>query len=196
MPAAGRNDGGKRVSSHADMNAQTKIPEITILGVGNILLSDEGVGVRVVEYLDQRYSFPDNVRLVDGGVLGVRLMGIIGTTDFLIVVDAVCNRGAPGALYRLSDEQVPRRVLAKQSMHQLDLPEVLALCTAIDKNPRVVVVGVEPEDITTMDVALTPTIAARVPDLAAMVLAELDALNISYTPKQAEGPDLSPPALS
>jgi hydrogenase maturation protease len=166
------------------MNDPEKSFQITILGVGNILLSDEGVGVRVVEYLDRRYDFGRNVQVVDGGVLGVRLMGVIGNTDFLIVVDAVANRGAPGTLYRLADDQVPRRVLAKQSMHQLDLPEVLALCAAIDKYPRVVVLGVEPQDITTMDIELTPAIAARVPDLAAMVLAELDALGVTYTLKQ------------
>jgi hydrogenase maturation protease len=166
------------------MSDPGKFFQVTILGVGNILLSDEGVGVRVVEYLDQRYDFGRNVQVVDGGVLGVGLMGVIGSTDFLIVVDAVSNRGAPGTLYRLADDQVPRRVLAKQSMHQLDLPEVLALCAAIDKNPQVVVVGVEPQDIITMDVELTPVIAAKVPDLAAMVLAELDTLSISYTSKR------------
>ena len=168
------------------MRDPEKLPQITILGVGNILLSDEGVGVRVVEYLGQRYDFGENIQVVDGGVLGVRLMGVIGNTDFLIVVDAVSNRGAPGTLYRLADDQVPRRVLAKQSMHQLDMPEVLALCAAIDKNPRVVVLGVEPQDISTMDVELTPVIAAKVPELAAMVLAELDALGVSYSPKKTE----------
>jgi len=164
----------------------TKEPQITILGVGNILLKDEGVGVRVVEYLDARYSFAENVQIVDGGVLGVRLLGVIGNTDILIVVDAVCNRSAPGTLYRLADEQVPRRVLAKQSMHQLDLPEVLALSAAIDKNPQVIVVGVEPEDITTMDVELTPTIAAKVAEMAAMGLVERDALGIPYNIKPLE----------
>jgi hydrogenase maturation protease len=166
------------------MTDPEKAPQITILGVGNILLKDEGVGVRVVEYLHQHYCFADNVQLVDGGVLGVRLMGVIGNTDVLIVVDAVRNGGAPGTLYHLADDQVPRRVLAKQSMHQLDLPEVLALCAAIDKNPQVVVVGAEPEDMTTMDVNLTPTLAARVPDLAAMVLAELDRLSTPYSAKR------------
>jgi hydrogenase maturation protease len=167
--------------NHTDKGPQT--PQITILGVGNILLSDEGVGVRVVEQLDRRYEFPDNVQILDGGVLGVRLMGVIGSTDILIVVDAVKNQQAPGTLYRLADEQVPRRVLAKQSMHQLDLPEVLALCSAIDKNPRTVVVGVEPEDITSMNVALTPAIAAKLDDLVGMVLTELDRLGIAYTTK-------------
>jgi hydrogenase maturation protease len=171
------------MSAEDHMDNEPLEPQITILGVGNILLSDEGVGVRVVERLDQQYAFPDNVQILDGGVLGVRLMGVIGGTDILIVVDAVKNQQPPGTLYRLADEQVPRRVLAKQSMHQLDLPEVLALCSAIDKNPRTVVVGVEPEDITTMDVELTTTIAAKVEDLVGMVLAELDRLGVAYTPK-------------
>ena len=164
---------------HTDKGSQR--PQITILGVGNILLGDEGVGVRVVERLDRQYQFPDNVQILDGGVLGIRLMGVIGSTDILIVVDAVKNQQPPGTLYRLADEEVPRRVLAKQSMHQLDLPEVLALCSAIDKNPRTVVVGVEPEDITSMNVELTPTIAAKVDELVGMVLIELDRLGIAYT---------------
>ena len=168
-----------------DPNSSAAAPsdQITILGVGNILLSDEGVGVRVVEQLDRRYEFPDNVQVLDGGVLGVRLMGVIGNTDVLIVVDAVTNQQAPGTVYRLADDQVPRRVLAKQSMHQLDLPEVLALCSAIDKNPHTIVIGVEPEDITTLGVELTPTIAVKLDELVAMVLLELDQLGVQYNAK-------------
>ncbi len=162
--------------------------QITILGVGNILLKDEGVGVRVVERLADQYAFPEHVRVLDGGVLGVRLMGIIGATDELIVVDAVRNRKPPGTLYRLADEQVPRRVLAKQSMHQMDLPEVLAMCAAIDKYPKVVVVGVEPEDMTTMDMELTPTVAAQVDNLVVMVLKELDRLDVHYRTRSSEVP--------
>jgi hydrogenase maturation protease len=150
--------------------------------VGNLLLSDEGVGVRVVEYLNRKFQFGDNVRLVDGGVLGVGLMGVISDSDVLIVVDAVCNQGPPGTLYRLEGDQVPRRVLAKQSMHQLDLPEVLALCEAIDVNPHVIVLGVEPQDISTMDIKLTPVVAARVESLSQMVLSELKILGAAYSP--------------
>ena len=162
---------------------ENRARRVTILGVGNILLSDEGVGVRVVEHLDRHYAFDDNVQLVDGGVLGVGLMGVVADCDVLIVVDAVQNQGEPGTLYRLEGDQVPRRVLAKQSMHQLDLPEVLALCEAIDAFPQVIVLGVEPQDITTMDLDLTPAVAARVEDLAGMVLAELDRLKTGHRPR-------------
>lgn len=160
--------------------ADTKPKRITVLGVGNILLSDEGVGVRVVERLAQAYDFPDHVQIVDGGVLGVRLMGLIQETDILIVVDAITNKKQPGTLYRLEGDQVPRRVLAKQSMHEMDLPEVLALCSALDHDPHTIVLGVEPKDIATMDVALTPVVQAQVEPLVRMVLAELDDLGVAY----------------
>ncbi len=167
-------------------NQTEQSQRITILGVGNILMSDEGVGVRVVEDLSRKFEFADNVQLVDGGVLGIGLMGVVSDSDVLIVVDAVQNQGAPGTLYRLEGDQVPRRVLAKQSMHQLDLPEVLALCEAIDINPHVIVLGIEPEDMATMDVTLTPTIAAKLEQLSGMVLGELDRLKVGYRPKPTD----------
>ena len=166
---------------HPFSQPASDLRRITLLGVGNILLKDEGVGVRVIEQLDKIWRFPDHVRLVDGGVLGMRLMGIVADTDILIVVDAVQNNHPPGTLYRLAGDQVPRRVLAKQSMHQLDLPEVLALCSAIDHTPETIVIGIEPEDIHTMDMELTATISGKIDDLMAMVLDELGRLAIPYS---------------
>jgi hydrogenase maturation protease len=160
-----------------------KNPHITVLGLGNILLRDEGLGVRVVERLSERYEFDENVELLDGGVLGMRLIGIVSACDVLIVTDAICNGGQPGTLYRLEGDQVPRRVLAKHSLHQLDFPEVLALCETIDHRPETIILGMEPEDMSTMDVALTPTVAERLDRLGAMVLTELDRLGAGYRPK-------------
>jgi hydrogenase maturation protease len=183
------------MKAQASMNRsnQPSCPDsqrITILGVGNILLKDEGVGVRVIERLDNDFQFPDNIRIVDGGVLGTRLMGIVADADVLIVVDAVQNSQSPGTLYRLAGDQVPRRVLAKQSLHQLDLPEVLALCSAIDHTPETIVIGIEPEDIHTMDMELTPAISLKMGDLVAMVLNELERLNVPYSRKHPD-PSLS-----
>lgn len=158
-------------------------PQITVLGVGNILFSDEGVGVRVVEQLSRDYCFPEQVSIIDGGVLGVHLMGVIAQADHLIVVDAMRNQGQPGDLYRLSGEQIPQRTLAKNSLHQVDMLEALTLCAAIDRCPQTIILGVEPEDMTTLSLELTPTVAARTPDLIAMVLRELEALRVSYVAK-------------
>ena len=130
--------------------------DIMVLGVGCILYSDEGFGVRVVEKMETVYKFSDNVLLVDGGVLGINLLGVISKPDHLIVVDAIRNKGKPGDLHRLAGDQIPQRIRAKNSLHQVDFLEALTLCQALDKVPETVIIGVEPEDIDTQSLELTP----------------------------------------
>ena len=157
--------------------------QIMILGVGCILFSDEGFGVRVIERLQEQYEFPENVSVVDGGVLGVNLLGVISQADHLIVVDAIRNKGKPGDVYRLADKQIPERIRAKNSIHQVDFLEALTLCQALDKVPDTVIVGVEPEDIDTLSIELTPIIHSKVDSLMEMVLKELERLGVEYLAK-------------
>ena len=155
--------------------------QITILGIGNILLTDEGFGVRVIEKLFEDYEFPDNVAVVEGGELGIHLLGTLSKADHLIVVDAVKNKQPPGTLYRLEKDELPERILMKNSLHQTDFLETLTLCQMIDKSPEtIVVLGAEPEDIETHSVDLTPVVAARLDDTVALVLRELERLGVSY----------------
>ncbi len=156
---------------------------ITVLGIGNILLTDEGFGVRVIEKLHERYDFPENVSIVDGGVLGIHLLGVMSESDYLIVVDAVKNKQPPGTLYRLEQHELPERILLKNSLHQTDFLETLTLCQALDHVPETLVLGAEPEDIETHSVELTPTVAARVDEMVERVLAELSRLGVTYQKK-------------
>ncbi len=152
---------------------------IVVLGVGNILLRDEGVGVRVVEELQRRYLLPEQVQVIDGGTQGLWLMSTIQQADRLIVVDAVLGRDEPGTLYRLVGEDLPKGLRAKQSAHDSDLVEALNLCSLLDAGPKsVVVVGVEPENIQPFGLELTETVAARVDELVLRVVDELKILGI------------------
>jgi hydrogenase maturation protease len=101
---------------------------VMILGIGCTLLTDEGFGVQVIHEMHRRFEFPENVELMDGGTLGVNLLGYMSQADDLIVVDAIRNRGNPGDLYRLSGRQIPDRIRAKNSLHQVDFLEALTLC--------------------------------------------------------------------
>ncbi len=163
--------------------------EIMVLGIGCILYSDEGFGVRVVEKMQSLYKFSENVLLVDGGVLGINLLGVISKPDHLIVVDAIRNHGQPGDLYRLTGEQIPSRIRAKNSLHQVDFLEALTLCQALEKIPETVIIGVEPRDIETQSLELTPTIQKRVEPTIKMVLAELERLGASWA-AQSDGQNL------
>ena len=165
------------------MTEQTK--QLMILGVGCILYSDEGFGVRVIEEMEKRYKFSENVSVVDGGVLGVNLLGVISQPDHLIVVDAIFNKGNPGDLYRLEGEQIPQRIRAKNSLHQVDLLEALTLCQALDKVPETVIIGIEPKDIETLSIELTPITKAKIDKVIDLVLTELDRLGGSYFKKGA-----------
>jgi hydrogenase maturation protease len=163
-------------------------PQILVLGVGNLLLKDEGVGIKVVENLLENFNFSDNVELMDGGTLGLRLTDYITQCDRLIVVDAVLGPGEPGTLYRLVDDDLKLSLSFKNSMHDLDLLETLACCDIIGHRPEAVVVGIEPDEYKQgMGVELTKTVAAKVPEMTAMVLDEIVAAGGEYKEKAAAG---------
>ena len=167
-------------STHKNPFDDIYVTDVMVLGIGCILYSDEGFGVRVVEKMEALYEFSDNVLFVDGGVLGINLLGVISKPDHLIVVDAIRNKGKPGDLYRLTGDQIPQRIRAKNSLHQIDFLEALTLCQALDKVPETVIIGVEPEDIDTQSIELTPTVKISIDPVIEMVLAELDRLGVSW----------------
>ena len=148
--------------------------KILILGVGNILLTDEGVGVWAVQELQTRYQFPECVELIDGGTQGLWLMSTIHGSDHVIVVDAVMGKGRPGTLYRLERDDLPRELRIKQSAHDSDLIEALNLTEMVDAAPKTcVVIGIQPEDIITMSLEMTSTVSAKIDEIINMVLDEL-----------------------
>ncbi|MEA4855457.1 MAG: HyaD/HybD family hydrogenase maturation endopeptidase [Solidesulfovibrio sp.] len=147
--------------------------KILILGVGNILYTDEGVGVRAVERLLETFDFSDNVTLMDGGNLGMRLMQPLMESDYCIVLDAVLGGDAPGTIYRFTGEDLRKSLAFKDSMHQSDLVDTLIYCELVGKRPETVVIGMEPFDFKTMAVELSPTVADRLPAMLDVALKEL-----------------------
>ena len=114
----------------------------------------------------------------------MNLLGVISSADHLIVVDAIKNGGNPGTVYRLEGEEIPRRILAKNSIHQVDLLEALTLCQALEKTPETVILGVEPGDIETLSLNLTAPVMEKLDDLSDMVLEELKRLDSTYCRKE------------
>ena len=157
--------------------------KILILGVGNILYTDEGVGVRAVEQLLATYDFSENVTLMDGGNLGMRLMEPLMACDYCIVLDAVLGGGEPGTVYRLTGEDLRKSLAFKDSMHQSDLVDTLIYCELVGKRPDTVVIGMEPFDFKNMAVELSTTIAERLPAMCDIALTELAEAGGLATPK-------------
>ena len=147
-----------------------------VLGVGNALLTDEGAGIHVLRALEARYDFPPNVILVDGGVLGLSLTGTFMDADRVIVVDAVRGGLEPGTVYRFEWQSKPEHVQYKDTLHQIDLMETMALLPLVGDPPQVVVIGVEFENIHDWGLSLTPKVEAAVGKMVKAVVDELEGM--------------------
>jgi len=129
--------------------------QITVLGVGNILMQDEGFGVRVVEQLLHKYHFPENVQVLDGGTLGMELLRFLIGTDKLILVDAVSGDLPPGSIYQFNHDEVKTYFKEKVSMHELGIQDVLAVMEVLEKPAKeIIILGVQP---LTVDIGLEMT---------------------------------------
>lgn len=134
---------------------------ILVLGVGNILLTDEAIGVRIVEALEQRYHLPDNVEVLDGGTAGMELLGAMANRDHLIIADAIVSRkNAPGTVLCLRDDEVPTLFRNKISPHQLGLSDVLSALRFTDEFPKkLTLIGVIPDSLEP-HIGMTPVVQA------------------------------------
>jgi hydrogenase maturation protease len=137
-------------------------------------MSDDGVGVKVVQRLREDYGFPPEVTVVDGGTLGLDLLPMLEGVDKLLVVDAVETGEAPGTIVRLSGAEIPIVLKTKLSPHQMGLQDLLLVAELMDCLPReMVLLGIQPEWIT-MGLELSPALAAQFDILVGKVLLELE----------------------
>jgi hydrogenase maturation protease len=156
--------------------------DILILGLGNLLLRDEGLGIRALELLQDRYELPQNIDCVDGGVLGLELMAHVEGRTHLLAIDAVQTGQAPGTLVRLEGEEVPKSLTFKLSMHQVTFADILALSALRGTlPPRLVVWGMVPAILET-GVELSPVVAAQLRGLVEAVVGELQQWGMTVLP--------------
>jgi hydrogenase maturation protease len=144
-----------------------------VLGVGNILLSDDGVGVHTIRRLQKVVQLPEEVQVVDGGTSGLDLFHYLEGVSHLVIVDAMEVNQPPGTLTRLTGDEVPAYLSTKMSPHEIGLPDMLFAAKLRDLYPKEVVIwGVQPAT-TEVGLDLSPPVADQVDVLVENVLAEL-----------------------
>jgi hydrogenase maturation protease len=151
-----------------------QVNKTLVLGVGNLLLSDDGLGIHTIQRLQETVQLPEEVQVLDGGTAGLDLLYHLEGISRLIIVDAVEIGESPGTLTRLAGDKVPSYLSLKMSPHEIGVPDMLMAAKLSDLYPdQVVVWGVQPE---TMEVGieLSRSVAARVDDLVEKILIELD----------------------
>ena len=151
---------------------------IGILGLGNLLLHDEGFGVHFITYLLARYEIPAHVAVLDGGTAGIMMAPFIEDADVLYVIDTVAAKDRPGTIRRYTDQDIKAGNLqARMSPHQVGLLDILDLCRLRETAPlQTEMITVVPEDLS-VAIGLTPTLEAKLPEVMAILeesLAEHD----------------------
>ncbi len=145
---------------------------ILVLGIGNILLRDEGVGVRVIEQM-QKMHLPDDVELVDGGTAGADLLDVLAERRKVIVIDAVQADCEPGTVLRFTADDLVQPDGVAMSLHELGLGEALKMTRQLGCAPRdVVVFGIKPKD-TGCGLELSEEVEASVSKVVELVMAEI-----------------------
>lgn len=165
----------------------TARPQVVILGVGNLLMTDEGLGVHAINLLEAGYDFPPHVRLIDGGTSTQDLRGELEDLDHLIIIDAVNAGKPPASVMRFEDAEVPAVFTIKFSPHQVGISDLLATLKFVSHEPKhVVLFGVEP-DVLKLGMDVSPSVAKVLPEVVAQVIAELTKLGCAPTQKRGGG---------
>jgi hydrogenase maturation protease len=164
---------------------------LLVLGLGNILLGDDGLGPVAVHRLIRSYDMPEGVLVLDGGTLGLSLLPHLEDARRALLVDAIRAEGPPGTLVRLEGDEVAPAVAARLSPHQVGVADLLDGARWRDRYPKpLILLGVVPASLE-LRVGLSPRVEAALPGLIERIVAEAAALGFPFSPR-AEGDDPAP----
>jgi hydrogenase maturation protease len=164
----------------------TTAPSIVVLGMGNTLMQDDGIGVRAVRLLAETYDLPGHVRLVEGGVAGLRCLPEFDGADYLLIVDAMDGKKPPGAIDRLTSEELPDRRATVFSAHEVGVGELLSVARFLGKLPPTRILAVQAKEVRGVGPDLTPELLDALPRVVEVLAEELRALGVD--PVRKGGP--------
>ena len=156
---------------------------ILVLGIGNILMRDDGIGVWAVKLLADGYDIPPNMEVMEGGIAGLRLLGELAEVSHLLSVDAIRGGGPPSAIYRLDPEELPRNRGPFLSAHEVGIAELLSTAEFSAKLPKTRIIGVEPLQTEAMGLELTQPLRAALPRILSAVAEELSRMGFPLKKK-------------
>lgn len=163
--------------------------DLLVLGLGNALLGDDGVGPVIVARLRESFSLPEGARCVDGGTLGLSLLPYIEDARIVILVDAVAADAPPGTLVRLEGREVGPAVATRLSPHQVGVADLLEGARWHDREPaRLLLLGIVPESIE-LGVGLSTPVLRSMPALIDLVRTEAASFGYEFNPLSSRSVD-------
>lgn len=159
--------------NYENLNYENLNKKILVLGIGNDLLKDEGIGVHVVREMKE-IGLPKEVKLVEGGVAGIDLLEDIMEAEKLIIVDAMDASDQPGSVFCFKPHEVDLLLnKSKTSLHQVDLFDTLKIARFLDCYPETVIIGIQPKDLE-WGIEPTPELVSKIPVIIDIVLRQMD----------------------
>jgi len=164
---------------------KTSSLDILVLGVGNILLSDEGAGVRAITRLKDKYTFPSEIELLDGGTSGMDLLPFIENKSHVLIIDSIKDKdNLPGTIKRIDLNDSFCSFRQKLSPHQIGLPEILAMAEMRGCFPQsITLFGIVPKDIST-GLKLSPEVEQKLEELSRILVKELRHIGLQIQNKE------------
>lgn len=156
---------------------------VTILGIGNVLLGDEGFGAHFVRWISERYIDTDEIRIIDGGVLGYGLLDIVSSCRNLIVIDVLKVDDTAGSLYRFNKQEMEIHLPEPTSAHEVTFSDVLFKVELMDESPEVIFLCIVPQEYGNMDMEMTQLMREKFPAMEKLLLGELNLLNVTLPRK-------------
>lgn len=150
-----------------------------IIGVGNMLFKDEGVGIYASEFLKQNYSFEGDIEIIDGGTLGFKLMTYFQEYENVIILDTVSIEDKPGEIYRLPSEVLLGIGNYRKTAHEVEIVEMLEIVSALDSHAEVTILGIVPLDIMSVGIGLTKIMEDRFEEFILHAVKEIESLGIT-----------------
>lgn len=147
------------------------IKDTVIIGIGNILLKDDGVGVHVIKQLENE-NLPSTIELVDGGTSTLDTLGLFLDYKKVIVVDCLRAGLKPGTIYKIKPEDIKSYKKENLSIHDVQILDVVNMANMMNKYPEVIIFGIEPEKIA-LDLEMTETMISKIPEIIYHIKKEL-----------------------
>jgi len=156
---------------------------IAVFGIGNLLLSDDGVGVHVLHRLIKEYEFPDHVEFIDGGTKGLDLLPLFENRDKVLIIDAANFKKEPGTIDIVEGDKIPAFLSTKLSVHQIGLPDTLFAAKLMEITPpEMCLIGIQPKSMDTAT-ELSEVVSSQMDSLIEKVLQKLEAWGVEAVPK-------------
>lgn len=152
-----------------------------VVGVGNLLFKDEGIGIYAAKYIEENYTFEPEIEIIDGGTLGFKLMSYFQEYDNVIILDTVSIEDKAGEIFRLPSDVLLGLGNYRKTAHEVEIVEMLEICSVLDKHAAVTIMGIIPEDIEKVEIGLTQTIENRFEEYIAHVIKEIESIGCAAT---------------